>query len=668
MKIDISDLSKELLDEIRKIDSTKKNTQSDIIRLEGLENTKLIKTKLDSAKFFAIKASYYKNISRTNKALNYFDIALKTNQSLDTPLVAVIYNSKAKIYQSINNYEQSLYYFYKAIEWNLLSGDSLELSITYNDIGLMHYYLGYNLKALDYLKKSIEIKKTLNSESNIMVTMVNIGLILIDLEKTDEALKYLNEYMEYYLNFPERKTDLIIGYYNLGVAYFTKNDYDSSFYYFNKALSIAEEMNFSFGIAKISYALGDLYSEKGDYQNSLKFALKADSFQINSFEFWGYNNLTLALSYYKLGNPIYKKYFTQVEDSLKRQENTKLEEKYIEYKTIVLKSEKKFEEVFELQQRKFEIKQQQENNLLQLQISELKIQSEIDEQKIKILNLEHENQLNESKIQQRNKFIVLLIFFLIILFVLIFFIYHKNKKIVKLNNELTTSKNTIIKFFSIISHDLRGPIGAFKILLEELNFNYNEFSEEDKKELIFESAKEVNNIHKLLENLLTWAKTNQGEIFIDLKELNISEELDYIIDSYQYQTKNKNINLIHNYQPDIIFTTDKDIFNTIFRNIFSNAIKFTHIGKSIKIDLIKSESHLELKVEDEGIGMPEVIKNNLFKLDKKISRSGTEKEQGTGLGLIIINELVSKLNGEIIVNSQENIGTEIIIKLPTASI
>ncbi len=293
------------------------------------------------------------------------------------------------------------------------------------------------------------------------------------------------------------------------------------------------------------------------------------------------------------------------------------------------------------------------------------INSKIDEQKAEIMKLEYKNALSDTKINQRNKFIILLFFFIITLLLMIVYIYFQNRKIAKLNKNLNESNNTILKFFSIISHDLRSPVGAFKMIIQELNQNYDYFSEQDKKQLIFESGKEVNNIYNLLENLLTWAKTNRGEFNLKFEEvINISNELDEIIKQNNLQLKTKELKIEKNYEADLIIETDRDMFNTIIRNLLSNAIKFSLVGKSIEIKINKFSDRIELDIIDQGIGMPSVIKDNLFKIDKKISRSGTMKESGTGLGLIIVSEFLSSLKGTIKVNSEENQGTEFKVILP----
>lgn len=180
------------------------------------------------------------------------------------------------------------------------------------------------------------------------------------------------------------------------------------------------------------------------------------------------------------------------------------------------------------------------------------INSKIDEQKAEIMKLEYKNALSETKINQRNKFIILLFFFIITLLLMIVYIYFQNRKIAKLNKNLNESNNTILKFFSIISHDLRSPVGAFKMIIQELNQNYDYFSEQDKKQLIFESGKEVNNIYNLLENLLTWAKTNRGEFNLKFEEVNISNELDEIIKQNNLQLKTKELKIEKNYEADLI--------------------------------------------------------------------------------------------------------------------
>jgi CheY-like chemotaxis protein len=228
--------------------------------------------------------------------------------------------------------------------------------------------------------------------------------------------------------------------------------------------------------------------------------------------------------------------------------------------------------------------------------------------------------------------------------------------------ELVATKD---KFFSIISHDLRGPIGGFMALTELMADESTELSPEEQKEFIVEISKSSRNVFNLLENLLEWALIQQGNILfkpehIDLTEL-VNESTRTLHDSIQ----KKNIHLDVVLAADLKVFADANMIQSVIRNLVSNAIKFTPVGGEIAISAGFTENkNLVIVVKDSGIGMNHTIKTDLFQLDKKTGRSGTEGEQSTGLGLILCKEFIEKHGGELWVESEEGVGSSFYFTIP----
>lgn len=456
---------------------------------------------------------------------------------------------------------------------------------------------------------------------------------------------------------------MIIANFNIGLAYYSKEKYNKALQYFNKALDIAEKTKFLFGIAKSKYALADLYVELGNYKLARKIAEEVKGHGINSIEFWGYNNITLGYAKFKLKEKDYLLYFEAIEGSLKNKPNLKLQENLLEYQIKMSKSLNDYKKAFEYQVKIDSVRAELNENVLKIQIADLIVNKELEENKNEVLKLKFQNDLNEQKIRQSNNFILMLILFVLLLLIMIIFIYFQNQKIAKLNSDLNTSNSTIVRFFSIISHDLRSPIGTFKMIMDELDNNYNTFTEAEKRTLISESKNEVTNVLKLLENLLTWAKTSNGEFKLSIKQVSVKKVIEEIAANNKQVLNSKNINVVYDIQGDYLIETDEDMLKTIIRNICSNSIKFTPEGKSIYVNVSESSSEIILSIKDEGVGMNKKQLDKLFNIDQKVTRLGTQKEKGTGLGLIIVKELVEYLNGSIEVKSEEGSCTEVLIKL-----
>ncbi len=224
------------------------------------------------------------------------------------------------------------------------------------------------------------------------------------------------------------------------------------------------------------------------------------------------------------------------------------------------------------------------------------------------------------------------------------------------------------KFFSIISHDLRSPFTSITGYSEVILDDIDELSKEEIKEFAASIHKSAKNIQNLLENLLQWSRMQTGNIKFSPTSLKLSDVVEEIVDLYQVNAARKKIKLSNELEHDYPIQADKFMLNTILRNLVSNAIKFTKkygtISISAKED--KSKNEIQVTVSDTGIGMSKDIQNKLFKIDEHVSTKGTEKEKGTGLGLILSKEFVEKHGGKIWVESEIGIGSKFIFTLPTS--
>jgi signal transduction histidine kinase len=149
----------------------------------------------------------------------------------------------------------------------------------------------------------------------------------------------------------------------------------------------------------------------------------------------------------------------------------------------------------------------------------------------------------------------------------------------------------------------------------------------------------------------------------DAKAYNLTEIIIEAAANYKANIFEKNINFQLELDENIPVFVDKNMMDLVFRNLITNAIKFTPEEGTIKIYSKSQDNFIEIFVKDSGIGMPDYILRNLFSIDVKISREGTNKEKGTGLGMVLIKECIEKNNGTIIVESSEILGTEFKLQL-----
>lgn len=305
---------------------------------------------------------------------------------------------------------------------------------------------------------------------------------------------------------------------------------------------------------------------------------------------------------------------------------------------------------------------------LGLKINALNFQNEIEKRKA---------ELQYQKSRTRNKIIFLLI---ILALTVVFFsvIYFKNKKLNKLNLQLLRKNNTIEKqnselsilnaekdkFFSIVAHDLRGPMGTFvsiaDLILEEL-----QRKRIDKVKLLSSNLQiTATHLFGLLENLLDWSRIQRNAITYSPQRIKLSKLVEDSIAVISDSAKEKDIELACEVDRYVELTTDPHMLQSVIRNIASNAVKFTQQGGRVEISSKFAGLFIDIYISDNGIGMSQEIIKNLFSLDTSKSRLGTNYEPSTGLGMVLCKDFIEKMGGNILIESEEGKGSKFTVQIP----
>jgi signal transduction histidine kinase len=233
----------------------------------------------------------------------------------------------------------------------------------------------------------------------------------------------------------------------------------------------------------------------------------------------------------------------------------------------------------------------------------------------------------------------------------------------KTNKRLMTLNATKDKFFSIIAHDLKNPFTSILGFCEILLLRYQKYDDTKRLHLINIINQSAENIFKLLENLLQWSRSQTGNIKFEPEEFLIIELINNNLILTQNMSKEKQLSIdVHVNQNCKVFA-DKNMVNTVIRNLLTNAVKFTEKGK-IHITLEEDSKWYKMKIEDTGVGIPAEKLQNLFEIGGSKSTEGTRGETGTGLGLIICKEFIEKNGGEIGVESEVGKGSVFFFTLP----
>jgi PAS domain S-box-containing protein len=224
----------------------------------------------------------------------------------------------------------------------------------------------------------------------------------------------------------------------------------------------------------------------------------------------------------------------------------------------------------------------------------------------------------------------------------------------KYQEELEETIASKDKLFSIISHDLRGPFTGLMNLTDLISKNTISLSFNQVKEMAESLNKASTYTLKLIENLFTWARIQTNSIEFNLSDISLTEKIENIIKTLNIQASQKHISVLANLEDNYFVRGDKNMLNTIIRNLINNALKFTPQGGVIKIGVNPhyAEDEIMVYVKDNGIGMEEAVLRKLFKNNQKVTIPGTDNEPGTGLGLLLCSEFVEKHGGKIWAESE----------------
>lgn len=231
---------------------------------------------------------------------------------------------------------------------------------------------------------------------------------------------------------------------------------------------------------------------------------------------------------------------------------------------------------------------------------------------------------------------------------------------------LAESNETKDKMFSIISHDLLGPFGNIRESLEMLATNQVVMDDASMQRFVKALWQSIGNAYALLENLLFWARNQQGQMIYRPRMINMNKAVHETYDLLEGMAMIKKITLKSNLIDNYTAFADKNAVKTILRNLVANAIKFTNPGGTITTRIIdKDDRFIEVSVCDNGIGMNEETMGKLFSAKAKNDpKWGTSGEKGVGLGLIITKEFIEKHNGTIRVDSTPGKGSTFYFTLP----
>ncbi|MEP1034347.1 tetratricopeptide repeat-containing sensor histidine kinase [Ekhidna sp.] len=284
-----------------------------------------------------------------------------------------------------------------------------------------------------------------------------------------------------------------------------------------------------------------------------------------------------------------------------------------------------------------------------------------------------ESEVELLKAQRRNQQTVIVtatvVVFAFAILVIVIFIYYRSK--IRVNRVLKRQKvalerlnETKDKFFSIISHDLRGPVSSLFGVSGLIRHFVKEKNNDQLLEMANHMETSVERLSNLLDNLLNWAMQQQGHFPNVPEKVDVTGMIQEINGMFSNMANGKQVSLTSDISESIFLWVDRNSVHTIFRNLINNAIKFTPEEGTIVVNAKIAGDMAEISITDSGIGISQTKLDKLFNLDGDSATYGTAGEKGLGLGLQLVKEFMDMNNGTISAKSEEGVGTTFLVTLP----
>ncbi len=605
-----------------------------LLAKQAQKYSKLAKYTRGESYSFLRLGDFYSDLGENDKAINYYTKGLVLAQQVeDNDLALRIMNNLAGENAYKGDYAKALSGYLDGISLAEKVNNKDMLSIMNENIAGLYSSQKDFVQALAYYKKVKKINDEIGNELYQAETMSNLASLYADMGKLDYAMFNVNRSITIFEK--HRILDWLAYAYEIkGKVYLKQDNYKWALYWYNQSEMLHKNL-VDDDRSKIDLLNGmaKAYLKQGKDSISEKYALEA--FEISNRIQFMEGKQICALTLYNIN-----------------------------------KNKEKFEKALSYHEIYQDISDTLHRNENKRSLTLLKTKTEYEQQKLTLME-ENERALAA---QQRYVNAALLI---LLIFIFVTFLVHRNQKIQKkLNTELTAkqakleireielneSNETKTKLFSIIGHDLRGPIGALQELLKL--FSEGEMGQKEFLDFIPKLREDIDHIFFTLNNLLSWGRTQMNGSVTEPTIVPVDNLVTENMNLLTEVAKKKSIELISEVRENTLAWADSNQIDIVIRNLISNALKFTPMGGKVTVNAIDMESCWQVSVRDTGVGMDKITQKKLFDKNANITTYGTNNEKGTGLGLSLCKEMVEKNKGNIWVESSLETGSCFYFTLP----
>jgi two-component system sensor histidine kinase/response regulator len=522
-------------------------------------------------------------------------------------------------------------------------GRSIEISKQYQHnevwarglicIAAIHFEQEQYIQANRYFKEASAIALANNNEYTYGRSLNNIGFTYIQINELDSALAYT---WETYRLAKQNQEDYILGFScrNFGEIAEKRNSYNQALVHYNEGMEAANRSANNYLKASLLYRIGRVYAKINLFDRAaiaLKQAIeisKKNSYKAELVKSLEYMAATTAGMGKFEDAFAYQKEFHHLQDSLK---SVKSSEKFL------------------VEQARLESKLKQAQ--IDLLTKDAVLQQEaFDKQKIVTY------------------FFIGCVNLLVAFMVILWFnnkklkeakraLQKKNIEVKKQATQLAITNTTKDKLFSIISHDLRGPLGSLKSLMDLVG--RKGITQEDFVSVSKKLRSNIDSVYDDLDNLLNWARTQLQGIKPEREMFNLHALVEQKIHLFEEVSNTKEVVLRNEISKEFYVLADRNQLGLVIRNIIANALKFSKERGIVTLRASYLRGELKITVDDRGVGMTTDEINKLFNLETHFSKKGTHNEKGVGLGLMLVKEFVESNNGAISLTSESGFGTKV---------
>ncbi len=627
------------------------------------------------------KGNVYLFHSDFDQAMKYYETALvfyKRNNMIIG--ISRCLNNMGIIHKNRGDYVESLSVYQESVLYLDSVAHSYDISQAYINMGNVFVHLGTYNRALEFYELALAISERENYQQNISLCLSNSGVVHNKIHNLDEAMNLYQRSLQIsqMLNDRIQMSNCLI---NLGTNYADMGELKKGIDYVRRGMLIKVELQDERAISNCIIHLAEIYYMMEDYEKATALYYSAIDQKENLKEPDGTIRCYLGLGSIRLDQRLYLEARSNADKALEMALEINAKE-YIA-KAYRIKGELAAKlgnyRIAHLNVTQYHLYR---DSLMDDATAKVAMEMEF-RNRSRILQQENENlriQANLDRLEMRKRTmifrssLVIAVLLAVGLIMVLYFLRklrktslkleEKNLVITKQNLKLDQVNRTQDRIMSIIAHDLRGTIGNQLTAVEVLHrIEGDDKVEIDRKRLLGNLKSSASYSLELLENLLHWSRLEEGVSNFHPEEVRLNTLVNNCLSLFGEAAANKGIVIIKEIKGTVSCSADRIMMETIFRNLISNAIKFSNPGGSITISVKEEKEFVKIRVADQGIGMsPEQI--HKVQINGGYTRRGTANEKGAGMGLTLVREFTHVHKGKLAIRSEPGQGSSFEVSIP----